>query len=141
LDLAQGILKTIQQLENGTHTVENAYSRVVTFEGNVSAQKLLKEVYQPCDRNWRGIGSIPMSGWELQRAYQYYDAEKRFNLGDIHTKESEICIAGSILQGRKKPFECPAFGTLCAPNKPLGAPMVSAEGACSAYYRFHPNQE
>jgi hydrogenase expression/formation protein HypD len=140
LDLAQGILKTIQQLEKGTHLVENAYSRVVTVNGNVTAQKMIKEVYQPCDRNWRGIGTIPMSGWELRPLYQYYDAEKRFNLGSVHSSESDVCIAGTILQGLKKPFECPGFGTLCTPDKPLGAPMVSAEGACSAYFRYHPNQ-
>ena len=139
LDLAQGILKTVRQLEKGTHDVENAYTRVVTLEGNQSAQKLLNEVYQPCDRNWRGIGTIPMSGWELRPNYHYYDAEKRFDLGDIHTTESDVCIAGSILQGRKKPFECPAFGTLCNPENPLGAPMVSAEGACSAYFKYHSN--
>jgi len=137
LDLAQGILKNVQQLEKGTHEVENAYTRVVTFEGNKSAQKLINEVYQPCDRNWRGIGSIPMSGWELRPAYQEFNAENRFEIGDIHTQESKICIAGSILQGMKKPFDCPAFGTLCTPDKPLGAPMVSAEGACSAYYKYH----
>jgi hydrogenase expression/formation protein HypD len=139
LDLAQGILKTVQQFEKGTHEVENAYTRVVTFEGNTSAQKLINEVYQPCDRNWRGIGPIPMSGWELRPAFQEFNAENRFELGNIHTQESKICIAGSILQGMKKPFECPAFGTLCTPENPLGAPMVSAEGACSAYFKYHSN--
>jgi hydrogenase expression/formation protein HypD len=139
LDLAQGILMTIRQLENNTHTVENAYTRVVTFEGNQQAQALLQKVYEPCDRNWRGIGTIPMSGWCLKEDFSFYDAEKRFRVQYIVPHESEICIAGQILQGIKKPNQCSAFGTLCTPSKPLGAPMVSSEGACAAYYRYNPS--
>ena len=136
LDLANGILMTVRQLEAHTHTVENAYSRVVTYEGNQAAQSMLRQVFEPCDRNWRGIGPIPMSGWRLRPEFAEFDAEKRFNVGDIHTQESEICIAGQILQGLKKPVHCPAYGTLCTPDHPLGATMVSSEGACAAYYRY-----
>jgi len=136
VDLLQGILLTVRQLEAGTHKVENGYKRVVTFEGNLAAQAMINKVFEPCDRNWRGIGLIPQSGWKLNAAYSEFDAERRFNVGQIQTKESDVCIAGQILQGFKKPAECPAFGTLCTPNSPLGAPMVSSEGACSAYYRF-----
>jgi hydrogenase expression/formation protein HypD len=108
----------------------------VTLEGNRAAQAIINRVYQPCDRNWRGIGQIPMSGWSLRDEYADLDAERRFHVGHIQTKESEICIAGEILQGIKKPVDCPAFGTLCSPQNPLGATMVSSEGACSAYYRY-----
>ena len=137
LDLAQGILMTVQQLEKGAHTVENAYSRVVTREGNQAAQAMLRRVFMPVDRNWRGIGTIPMSGWGLTPEFSEFDAENRFNVGEIQTKESPLCIAGEILRGVKKPTDCPAFGTLCNPDNPLGAPMVSSEGACSAYFRYH----
>jgi len=137
LDLAQGILWTVRQLEAGTHDVQNAYSRVVTFEGNRSAQAMLQRMFEPCDRNWRGIGLIPQSGWRLREAFAEFDAERRFDLGHIQTRESEVCIAGQILQGQKKPPQCPAFGTLCTPQNPLGATMVSSEGACAAYYRYH----
>ncbi len=136
LDLLKGILMTVEQLEAGMHEVQNGYSRVVTREGNLPAQALIRKVYQPCDRNWRGIGSIPMSGWCLRPEYAEFDAEKRFNVGAINTRESEVCIAGQILQGIKKPNQCPAFGTTCSPENPLGATMVSSEGACSAYYRY-----
>ncbi|HWQ05486.1 MAG TPA: hydrogenase formation protein HypD [Longilinea sp.] len=137
LDLVQGILMTVQQLEKGGHSVENAYSRVVTQEGNQAAQAMLRRVFKLVDRNWRGIGMIPMSGWGLQPEFSEFDAENRFNVGAIQTKESPICIAGEILRGLKKPTDCPAFGTLCNPDNPLGAPMVSSEGACSAYFRYH----
>jgi hydrogenase expression/formation protein HypD len=136
VDILQGILLTVRQLENGTHEVENGYKRVVSFEGNQAAQAMINKVFETCDRNWRGIGMIPQSGWKLNEAFSYFDAERRFNVGQIQTKESDVCIAGQILQGFKKPAECPAFGTLCTPNNPLGAPMVSSEGACSAYYRY-----
>jgi hydrogenase expression/formation protein HypD len=136
LDLVQGVLMCVRQLEQGTHTVENAYSRAVTFDGNKAAQAMINQVFEPCDRNWRGIGPIPMSGWKLRKEYTDLDAEKRFQVGHIHTQESPICIAGQILQGLKKPPQCPAFGTLCTPDTPLGATMVSSEGACSAYYRY-----
>lgn len=136
LDLLQGISKTVQQLETGLHRVENAYPRAVTERGNLAAQKIIENVFQPCDRNWRGIGSIPMSGLTLRAEYSQFDAETRFSVAHIQTKESEICIAGEILRGLKKPHQCSAFGTLCTPTRPLGAPMVSSEGACAAYFRF-----
>jgi hydrogenase expression/formation protein HypD len=136
LDLVLGILKTVEQLEAGTCTVQNAYPRVVSQPGNKPAQALIDKVFEPVDRNWRGIGMIPMSGWGLRQEYDDYNAEKRFDVSHIQTKESTICIAGEILKGLKKPHQCPAFGTLCTPEKPLGAPMVSSEGACSAFYRY-----
>ncbi len=136
LDLAQGILMTVRQLEKGTHEVQNAYARVVTYHGNEAAQAMIAKVYEPCDRNWRGIGMIPMSGWKLRQEFCDFDAEQRWDVSDIQTKESEICVAGLVLQGLKKPVECPAFGTLCTPEHPLGATMVSSEGACAAYYRY-----
>lgn len=137
IDLLNGILMTVRQLEAGTHTVENAYSRVVSFDGNKPAQAILNRTFEVCDRNWRGIGLIPASGWRLRPEFAGFDAEKRFDVGQIQTHESELCIAGQVLQGRKKPIECPAFGTLCTPENPLGATMVSSEGACAAYYRYH----
>jgi hydrogenase expression/formation protein HypD len=136
LDLVQGILVTVQMLEKGEVDVKNAYPRVVTYEGNQSAQAIIQRVFQPIDRNWRGIGTIPLSGWGLRPEMAEFDAEKRFDVSGIMTRESELCIAGQILQGIKKPQDCPAFGTLCTPENPLGAPMVSSEGACSAFYRY-----
>jgi hydrogenase expression/formation protein HypD len=136
LDLAQGLLATIEQLEAGKVEVQNAYTRVVTKEGNVAAQQILSRVFEPCDRNWRGIGQIPMSGLALKPEWDDFNAEKRFQVSQIQTQESQLCIAGSILQGIKKPTDCPAFGTLCTPESPLGATMVSSEGACSIYYRY-----
>jgi hydrogenase expression/formation protein HypD len=136
LDLAHGILMNVRQLEAGTYNVENAYTRVVSKEGNKAAQSMIFKVLQPVDRNWRGIGLIQLSGWGLRPEFAEFDAESRFNVSDIKTKENQICIAGQILQGLKKPVNCPAFGTLCTPQTPLGAPMVSSEGACNAYFRF-----
>jgi hydrogenase expression/formation protein HypD len=136
LDLVNGILQTVQMLEEGRVAVENAYSRVVTYEGNTIAQNMLKRVFIPVDRNWRGIGTIPLSGYGLNQDYQAFDATNRFDIGSIQTEESKVCIAGQILQGLKKPNQCPAFGTLCTPQTPLGAPMVSSEGACAAHYRY-----
>ena len=123
-------------LENHQGGVANAYERTVTLEGNKAAQKIINQVFQPSDRTWRGIGSIPMSGFALRPEFDSYNAELKFNVTGIHTHESELCIAGQILLGNKKPTDCPAFGTLCTPTKPLGAPMVSNEGACSAYFRY-----
>jgi hydrogenase expression/formation protein HypD len=140
LDLLNGIYMTIQQLEQGKHEVVNAYKRVVSFEGNKPAQAILAKVFETCDRNWRGIGLIPASGWRLRPEFDDFDAEKRFDVGAIQTHESEICISGKILQGIQKPPQCPAFGTLCTPENPLGATMVSTEGACSAYYRYSRNE-
>ena len=136
LDLVQGILLTVRQLEVGTYEVQNAYPRAVTLQGNLGAQAIISRVFQPCDRNWRGIGPIPMSGWGLRPEWAAYDAEQRFSVAHIQTQESPICIAGQILQGLKKPPQCPAFGQQCTPETPLGATMVSSEGACAAYYRY-----
>ncbi|HEY3345515.1 MAG TPA: hydrogenase formation protein HypD [Anaerolineaceae bacterium] len=136
LDLVQGILMTVRQLETGRCEVENGYPRVVTREGNQAAQAMLKRVFEPCDRKWRGIGPIPMSGWRLTKEFAAFDAERRFDVGSIQTQESQVCIAGQILQGLKKPTQCPAYGKECTPDTPLGATMVSSEGACAAYYRY-----
>jgi len=136
VDLLNGILLTVQALEQGEVAVQNAYPRVVTERGNIQAQQLIQTYFEPCDRNWRGIGMIPMSGWALRSEFSQFDAEKRFKVEHIQTHESEICISGQILQGIKKPNQCPAFGTVCTPQNPLGATMVSSEGACAAYYRY-----
>jgi len=136
LDIAQGILSTVRQLEAGTHNVENAYARAVTFAGNVPAQRVIEQVFEVRDRPWRGIGLIPASGWGLRAEYAAFDAERRWDVGEIRTQESPLCIAGQILQGLKKPHDCPAFGRQCTPESPLGATMVSAEGACAAYYKY-----
>ena len=136
LDIVQGILKTVQLLEAGKVEVANAYSRAVNFEGNLPAQKTINQVFEEVDRKWRGIGMIPMSGWGLRSEFDAFNAEKRFNVSAIHTQESPLCIAGQILQGLKKPHDCPAFGKECTTENPLGATMVSSEGACAAYYRY-----
>jgi len=136
LDLLQGVLSCVRLLEAGESTVENAYPRAVTYEGNLAAQALIQRVFRPVDRNWRGIGPIAMSGLGLREEFAFYDAERRFDVGDIKTQESTVCIAGQVLQGVKKPPQCPAFGSLCTPENPLGATMVSSEGACAAYYRY-----
>jgi len=136
LDIAQGILMTVRQLEQGRCEAENAYGRVVTFEGNRPAQAVIARVFKTCDRKWRGIGMIPGSGWCLNDEFSAYDAEQRFQVGQIQPSESELCIAGVILQGLKKPQDCQAFGKQCKPEHPLGATMVSSEGACAAYYRY-----
>ncbi len=109
----------------------------MTFEGNLPAQKVMNTVFQPVDRKWRGIGNIPQSGLGLRPEFEAFNAETKFSVGEIITQELPLCIAGEILQGMKKPPHCPAFGTLCTPQSPLGAPMVSGEGACAAYYRYH----
>ena len=136
IDLLKGILAVVNLLEAGKVEVTNAYARAVSFEGNRPAQKLINTVFQESDRNWRGIGLIPNSGWSLAPAYADFDAEKRFNVEAIQPAESPLCIAGEILQGLKKPTDCPAFGTACTPELPLGATMVSSEGACAAYFRY-----
>jgi hydrogenase expression/formation protein HypD len=136
LDLLDGIRRAVVQLEAGRHEVENAYSRVVTFEGNQPAQKLLAEVFEVTDRAWRGIGVIPKSGWRLNAAYREFDAELRFQITGIHTEESPLCHSGEVLRGALKPSDCPAFGKECTPRHPLGATMVSSEGACAAYYNY-----
>jgi len=136
LDLLQGILMAVQQLESGRAEVENQYSRVLNREGNRPAQDLVLSVFAVGDRNWRGIGTIPDSGYRLRPEYADYDAERLFNVAQIATRESEVCISGEILKGNKKPHDCPAFGKQCDPQHPLGATMVSAEGACAAYYAY-----
>lgn len=141
LDILEGVYRVVRQLERGTFEVENAYTRLVTYEGNVPAQKVIQQVFEVCDRKWRGIGVIPKSGWKLRPEFAKYDAECRFDIQSIITQESPICISGLVLQGQKKPYECPAFGTLCTPQNPLGATMVSSEGACAAYYHYSRNLE
>jgi hydrogenase expression/formation protein HypD len=141
LDIAQGILQTVRMLEQGRVAVENAYPRLVTQVGNGPAQKVIQQVFQVCDRKWRGIGNIPLSGWALRPEFDAYNAEKRFAVETIQPEESPLCIAGLVLQGLKKPPDCPAFATLCTPENPLGATMVSSEGACAAYYRYKRMEE
>ncbi len=136
LDVLEGIRRVVIQLEEGRAELENAYARAVRYEGNVPAQQMLREVFEVTDRTWRGIGQIPQSGWRLSEAYRDFDAERRFDVGDIHTRESAICRSGEVLQGLIKPSQCPAFGKECTPRTPLGATMVSSEGACAAYYRY-----
>ena len=136
LDILEGIRRTVLQLESGRHELENAYPRAVQVEGNSQAKAMLLDVFEVTDRAWRGIGVIPSSGWRLSYAYRDYDAEHRFSVTDIHTEESSVCRSGEVLQGLIKPHECEAFGTLCTPRNPLGATMVSSEGACAAYYQY-----
>ena len=138
VDILQGISMAVQQLELGKAEVENQYSRSVRREGNLQARKLLDDVFETVDRSWRGIGRIPLSGYSLREKYRQFDAEKVFEVESIRAEESPSCIAGLILQGLKKPFECPVFGRECTPEHPMGAPMVSSEGACAAYYHYRP---
>jgi hydrogenase expression/formation protein HypD len=137
VDLLRGILAAVGQLEGGQASVQNAYERVVTLAGNQAAQRCISKVFTSVDRKWRGIGLIPRSGLGLRPEFSAFDAENRFQVGDVVAQESPLCIAGEILQGRKKPPQCPAFGDACKPEVPLGAPMVSGEGACAAYFRYH----
>jgi hydrogenase expression/formation protein HypD len=136
LDLLQGTLMTVRQLEAGTAVTENQYSRVLGHDGNPAARRLLNSVFEVSDRKWRGVGWIPKSGYKLRWEYRDHDAERLFEVKEIDTKEPAICISGQILKGIKKPHDCPAFGTQCTPLTPLGATMVSAEGACAAYYSY-----
>jgi hydrogenase expression/formation protein HypD len=136
LDILQGTLMAVRQLEAGTATVENQYRRVVQREGNRVAQRLVNQVFEVCDRKWRGVGSIPKSGYKLRYEFRDHDAERIFEVREIDTKEPAICISGQVLKGVKKPHDCPAFGKQCTPEHPLGATMVSAEGACAAYYAY-----
>ncbi|NNE02580.1 MAG: hydrogenase formation protein HypD [Eudoraea sp.] len=139
LDLVQGIYMAVKQLEQGICKVENQYSRVVKEEGNLAAINVIKEVFETANREWRGIGMIPNSGYVLRSDYNQFDAEMKFGIESISTKEHETCIAGEILRGIKKPGQCSEFGKKCTPSNPLGAPMVSSEGACAAYYHFATN--
>jgi hydrogenase expression/formation protein HypD len=136
IDLLEGTLMTVRQLEQGRGEVENQYSRVVQREGNRAAQSLVNKVFEVCDRKWRGVGSIPKSGYKLRWEFRDHDAERLFDVKEIDTKEPEACISGLVLKGVRKPHDCPAFGRQCTPEHPLGATMVSAEGACAAYYAY-----
>ncbi len=136
LDILQGVLMVVRQLEEGRAEVENQYSRVLDRAGNQAAQKLVTSIFEVGDRKWRGVGEIPESGYRLRSEFREHDAEYIFDVAAIATRESEICISGEILKGTKKPHDCPAFGTQCDPQHPLGATMVSAEGACAAYYAY-----
>ncbi len=140
LDILQGLFLCIKQLEEGRAEVENQYRRSVKREGNPKAKELMFRVFQTVDRTWRGIGEIPRSGLGLRPEYEDFDAEKKFNLSSIRAEEPPECRSGEILQGRLKPYQCPAFGKTCTPENPLGAPMVSSEGACSAYYLYRRQQ-
>ncbi len=136
LDLLEGIRRTVIQLEEGRHELENAYPRAVLPQGNVAAIAMLRDVFDVTDRAWRGIGMIPQSGWRLSERYAEFDAERRFAVEDIRADESPLCRSGEVLQGLIKPHECAAFGKECTPRNPLGATMVSSEGACAAYYLY-----
>lgn len=136
LDLVQGIYMAVQQLEQGKYIVENQYARVVKPEGNLAAKRVIQQIFTVGDREWRGIGTIPNSGYILNDKYKQYDAETKFGVGSIYSPENPNCIAGEVLRGFKKPHQCTQFGINCKPSTPLGAPMVSSEGACAAYYHY-----
>ncbi|NTW10508.1 MAG: hydrogenase formation protein HypD [Chlorobiaceae bacterium] len=139
VDLLAGILKTVEMLEEGKSGVVNRYGRVVEREGNPAARDVIEKVFEVVDRQWRGIGTIPMSGLGLREAYDRFNAEKKFDVTRIVASESPLCMSGSVLQGKLKPGDCPAFGKECTPTSPLGATMVSSEGACAAYFNYHRN--
>ncbi len=136
LDILQGILMTVKQLEEGRYEVENQYSRIVTEEGNLSAQEIITKVFEVTDRVWRGMENIPNSGYKIKDEFTSFDAIKKFKVNIVEVPENQSCLAGDIMKGIIKPFECPEFGKNCTPQNPLGAPMVSSEGACAAYYHF-----
>ncbi len=136
LDMLEGLLWTVRQLEEGRAEVENPYARAVRRDGNAASRRLINDVFEVCDRKWRGVGSIPKSGLKLRYEYRAHDASRLFEVETIETQESAVCISGEVLRGMKKPHQCPAFGTQCTPENPLGATMVSAEGACAAYYVY-----
>jgi len=136
VDLLEAIHMLVSQLEEGRAEIENQYARSVNYEGNLAAQNILREVFEVSDRKWRGIGSIDASGYRLREEYAAHDAERIFELAEVHAEEPKECISALVLQGLKKPADCPAFGKRCTPMTPLGAPMVSAEGACAAYYQY-----
>ena len=136
LDILQGIYMCVKQLEEGRHDVENQYTRSVRKAGNIPAQRLVSEVFTIVPRKWRGVGEIPRSGLGLTKEYRNFDAELRFDVAGYTADEPAECISGLVLQGIKKPNECSAFGTRCTPEHPLGATMVSSEGACAAYHRY-----
>jgi len=136
VDLLEGILMTVKQLETGTYKLENQYTRVVESEGNKNAIAVIDEIFEVTDREWRGIGNIPFSGYQLKENYSAYDADKKFNIDIAVVHEDPTCLSGEVMKGKIKPYQCPNFGKKCTPVKPLGAPMVSSEGACAAYYHF-----
>ncbi len=136
LDILQGVFMCVSQLEHGRAEVENQYARSVRRQGNRPAQELIAKVFRVVPRKWRGVGEIPQSGLGLSEEYAAYDAEARFGVAEYRVEEDSECISGEVLRGVKKPHECPAFGTRCTPEHPLGATMVSNEGACAAYYRY-----
>ena len=136
LDLVQGIYMAVNQLEKGICTVENQYARVVKEEGNLAAINIIQTIFEIGNREWRGIGEIPNSGYRLKKEYKEFDAELKFGISNIKVPENSECIAGEILKGIKKPHQCSQFSKACTPQNPLGAPMVSSEGACAAYYHF-----
>jgi hydrogenase expression/formation protein HypD len=136
VDMLEGILWTVKQLEAGEAKVENQYARAVREHGNEQSRKLIEDVFEICDRKWRGVGIIPKSGFKLRYEYRDHDAERLFEVDDIEAQESTICISGQVLRGMKKPHDCAAFGTTCTPQNPLGATMVSSEGACAAYHAY-----
>ena len=136
VDILEGILRCVQQLESGRAEVENAYARAVRPEGNLHARRIVEQVFEIADRDWRGLGVIPRSGLALRPAYADYDAARRFPLRPVAPAGATECISGEIMRGVRKPPDCPAFGTRCTPEHPLGAPMVSSEGACAAYHRY-----
>jgi hydrogenase expression/formation protein HypD len=136
LDLLRGVLAAVVQLEEGTHRVENLYSRAVVRDGNPGALRMIQDVFQVCDRSWRGVGEIPRSGYALAPRYASFDAEAVFDVAGVQATEPEDCQSGLVLQGRLRPTDCPQFGTRCTPEHPLGATMVSSEGACAAYFHY-----
>jgi hydrogenase expression/formation protein HypD len=136
VDLLQGVLMAVRQLEEGRAVVENQYSRILGRQGNPAARALVDEVFEVADRKWRGIGAIPRSGYRLRDAFRAHDAEARFDASDIAVEEPAVCISGRILKGVAKPPDCAAFGSACTPEHPLGATMVSSEGACAAYHGY-----
>ena len=136
IDLLEGILMAVRQLEAGRAEVENQYARTVTRDGNAVAQDLMNQVFEVTDRKWRGVGMIPASGYRIRYEYREHDAERIFNVDNVRAAEPAVCISGQVLRGLKRPSDCPAFGGACTPRTPLGATMVSGEGACAAYYQY-----
>ncbi|GAB4376376.1 MAG: hydrogenase formation protein HypD [Calditrichia bacterium] len=136
VDIVQGVLLLMQQIKSGQITVQNQYSRVATEEGNPAAQQVIREVFEPCDAEWRGLGMIPQSGLKINERYREFDAEQRFQVEVEPTREHRSCICGLVMKGVKKPFDCKLFGKVCTPENPVGACMVSSEGTCAAYYKY-----
>jgi hydrogenase expression/formation protein HypD len=136
VDLLHGMLMCVRQLEAGRAAVENQYARTVGPDGNAAARALMREVFDVVDRKWRGVGSIPKSGFRIRHEYRAFDAERKFEVGSVVTRESPLCVSGLVLRGLKRPCDCPAFAKQCTPETPLGATMVSSEGACAAYYQY-----